>query len=320
MIWFVLFIIVAVLSLASLGVRATLQGKRKNPSSTYDTETWDIPKWPVFVGLAVAGLFLILSTTYTQGVGEAKVLKNMTGEIVGTDTTEGLGFKAPWVDGIDYDIRNQQASFVGDGNGEENGKKVDGPQITVRDAKGVASDFDVSVRYSIREDRAQAVFEEYGPQEAFESRLIFTDIRSVVRNAPATYSTIDMLNKREDIERGIFDDLVARWEKEGVQVESVALREIRPPADVSQSFADAQNAQTQVVKAQAELEATKISSQQKVVQAEAEAKANSTLNASLSDNILRQRYLDTLKELAAAGNLVMVPADNSGTFNITPKQ
>ena len=46
------------------------------------------------------------------------------------------------------------------------------------------------------------------------------------------------------------------------------------------------------------------------MQAQAEAEANALLNASLTDAILQQRYLDTLKELAAAGNLVIT--DGSG--------
>ena len=68
--------------------------------------------------------------------------------------------------------------------------------------------------------------------------------------------------------------------------------------------------------AKAELEATQVSAQQKVVQAQAEADANAILNGSLTDNILQQRYLDTLKELAAAGNLVVVPDGFSGLVNV----
>ena len=45
--------------------------------------------------------------------------------------------------------------------------------------------------------------------------------------------------------------------------------------------------------------------------------ANAILAASLTDPILRQRYLDTLKELAAAGNLVVVPDGFNGLVNVT---
>src|SRR5215217_7190085 len=59
----------------------------------------------VAAGLAV--LLLLLTMVYAQDPGEAKVLKNWSGAVEGQDTTEGFAFKAPWVDAIDYDIRNQ---------------------------------------------------------------------------------------------------------------------------------------------------------------------------------------------------------------------
>ncbi len=82
------------------------------------------------------------------------------------------------------------------------------------------------------------------------------------------------------------------------------------------AYAAAQEAQINVQTEQAKLEAVQISAQQKVVQAQAEADANAILNASLTSAILQQRYLDTLKELAAAGNLVIVPEGFSGLVNV----
>lgn len=262
------------------------------------------------IGLAgVTVILLSFAVVYAQDPGEAKVLKNWSGSIEGQDTSEGFALKAPWVDAIDYDIRNQQAAYIGNGQDDYNGQKPNGPQITIQDKDGVSANFDVAVRYSIRPDKVSDVYRQFGAQENFRSRLIDQDIRSVVRNAPSKYSTLDVLTKRGEVEKAITDALAARWESQGVQVESVALQEIRYPDDVRQKYADAQNARTGIVKAQAELEASQISAQQKVVQAKAEADANATLAASLTDPILRQRYLDTLKELAQAGNLVVVPAD-----------
>ena len=273
---------------------------------------------PILGVLAVT--FLAMTMVYAQDPGEAKVLKNWSGAVEGQDTTEGFAVKAPWVDAIDYDIRNQQAIYIGNGEDDFNGKKPNGPQITIQDKDGVSANFDVAVRYSIRTDKVTDVYRDFGPQENFRARLIDQDIRSVVRNAPSKYSTLEVLTRRGEVEKAITDALAERWESQGVQVESVALQEIRYPDDVRQKYADAQNARTAIVKAQAELEASQISAQQKVVQAKAEADANATLAASITDPILRQRYLDTLKELATAGNLVIVPADGGNQIiNIPAK-
>jgi regulator of protease activity HflC (stomatin/prohibitin superfamily) len=299
MIWFIIFIILALATVVYAIIHTVTKKDRDGA-----------PLFPVFIGVAATLISLFFATSYTQDPGEAKVLKSWTGDIVGdADTEPGLSFKAPWVDAIDYDIRNQQAAYIGSGNDDYNGKKPDGPQITIQDRDGASADMDVVVRYSIVGDQVTNVYRDFGSQEQFKQRLITQDIRSIARNAPTGYSTIDVLTKRGDIEKTIFSELKTRWDKQGVQVESVALQEIRYSDSVRNKFNEAQNARTEVVKAQAELEATQISAQQKVVQAKAEADANNLLAASLTEPILRQRYLDTLGKLAAEGNVFMTTPD-----------
>ena len=269
-------------------------------------------------GLAAIALgALFASTFYTQDVGEAKVLKDWTGNIVGEDVTPGADFKAPWVDVVDFDIRNQIAAYVGDGFDDYNGTQPNGPQITVQDREGVTANLDIVVIYSINPDSVTEIYSEYLNQENFRARLIEQDIRSVVRNVPAKYNTLELLNGREEASAAIKDALEKRWESAGVIVESVSLQEIRYSEEVKGRFDAAQAARIEVEKAKAELEATEVSAQQKVVQAQAEADANAILNSSLTPSILQQRYLDTLSDLAAAGNLVVVPEGFNGLVNVS---
>lgn len=262
-------------------------------------------------------IFLFFSSFYAQDAGEAKVLKDWTGNLVGQDVTQGGDFKAPWVDLVDFDIRNQMAAYIGNGQDDYNGQKPNGPQITFQDSAGVTGNLDVVVVYSIKPDAVTEIYKEYQNQENFRTRLIEQDIRSVVRNVPSTYDTIGMLNSREEVGTKIQAALEKRWESKGVLVESVSLQEIRYSDDVKARFDQAQQARTDVETAQANLEKSKVDAQQKIVQAQAEAQANNELTASLSDQVLKQRYLDTLKELAAAGNLVVVPEGFNGLVNVT---
>jgi regulator of protease activity HflC (stomatin/prohibitin superfamily) len=267
--------------------------------------------------LFVFGLAALFgSTFYTQDVGEAKVLKDWTGNIVGEDVTPGADFKAPWVDVVDFDIRNQIAAYVGDGYNDYNGSVPTGPQITVQDKEGVTANLDIVVIYSIKPDSVTEIYSQYLNQENFRARLIEQDIRSVVRNVPAKYGTLELLNGREQASNDIKTALERRWQSAGVIVESVSLQEIRYSDEVKARFDAAQAARIEVEKAKAELEATQVSAQQKVVQAQAEADANAILNDSLTTRILQQRYLDTLKELAASGNLVVVPEGFNGLVNV----
>lgn len=276
-------------------------------------------RWVAAGLFTLAAVFLVVSAFFRQDVGQANVLRDWTGAIVGYETSAGLHAKAPWVDVVTFDVRNQRAVFVSEqepGQGDNVGGAPDGPQITVQDAEGVTANIDIAIRYSLDPDAVIEIYSAYYNEENLRTRLIFNDIRSVVRSVPGKFSTIEMLTDRNAVQEDIFDALTARWKGDGIIVEDVALQEIRYGEQVTNAFAAAQEAQINVETEQAKLEAVKVSAQQKIVQAQAEADANAILAASLTPAILQQRYLDTLKELAAAGNLVVVPEGFNGLVNV----
>ena len=325
---FVTSIIVFVLALIAFAVSAsyskkatatgavattTKRGKGDEPDYRLNAK---VSRWVAIGTLVLSGVFLFSSSFYTQDPGQAKVLRSWTGDIVGQSTTEGFKFKAPWVDTIDYDIRNQQVIFALTSSSVDGNARPSGAQITVQDREGVTANIDITVRYSVKPDSVTEIYKRYQTQENFVARFIENDIRAAVRTVPAKYKTLELLNNRAQAELDITDYLMERWEKQGVTVETVSLQEIRYSDDVKQRFDDAQASRIRVEQAKADLEATEVSAQQKVVQAQAEAEANSILAKSLTTAILQQRYLDTLKELAASGNLVVVPEGFNGLVNV----
>ena len=276
-------------------------------------------RWAAVLLFVLGAVLIAFSSFFRQDVGQANVLRDWTGNIVGYETASGLHPKAPWVDVVTFDVRNQRAVFVTEqvsGEGDNIGGAPDGPQITVQDSEGVTANIDIAIRYSLKPDAVIDIYSQYFNEENLRTRLIFNDIRSVVRSIPGKFSTIDMLTDRNAVQEAILEALETRWEDDGIIVEDVALQEIRYGQSVTDAYAAAQEAQINVQTEQAKLEASKVSAQQKVVQAQAEADANAILNASLTDAILQQRYLDTLKELAAAGNLVVVPEGFNGLVNV----
>lgn len=273
----------------------------------------------VLAGVIIAGITFGIGGFYTQDPGEAVVLKSFTGTVVGQTSTDGLHTKAPWVSASSYDIRNQQV-IMAHSKGDE-GQGANGPQITIQDKEGVSANVDITVRYSIDPEAVTDIYKRYGSQENFISRFIENDIRAGVRLVPTEYTTLEFLTTgRAPAEAGIYDYLAERWAGSGVKVESVSLQEVRYSDDVKSRFDAAQSARIEIEKAQAELEATEVSAQQKTVQAEAEAEANRTLAESLTPEILSQRYLDTLNSIGKNGNLVVVPEGFNGMMNMPAKQ
>jgi regulator of protease activity HflC (stomatin/prohibitin superfamily) len=264
----------------------------------------------IFTGL-LGLMFFIFSTYYTIEPGEAKVMKDWTGVVQGSESAPGPHWKEPWVDAIDFDVRNQLSVFLGDGNQTYNGSPTNGPQITFTDKDGVSANMDLVVLYSIDPKKVEALVEQYQNQDDFRTKVIEQDIRSVPRDIPGRYTTIEMLTERAKVANDIREALEAEWKDKGIIIEDVSMQEVRYSEAVKVRFEEAQNAQTEVVKAQADLEKAKVDAQQKIAVASAEAEANRILTESLTPQVLQQRYYDVLEN----ANLIVVPEGFTGLGN-----
>lgn len=282
MIWFILGIVVLVVGgiAAAVAARASL----------------------AVVGVIVAGIFFFLSSIYTQEVGEALVVKNADGTIAREDTTAGLDFKAPWQDTVSFDIKGQQALFKGNGQGTSEGETVDRPEITVATNDKVSSNVDIAVRYSIQPDKVSEIYTIYKTEEALFQRLISQDISSVVKDTAGQYSIDGLLGDRTSYSKAIEDTLKKRWAGNGVVVESVALQTVRVPQSITDRINASQVAQQALVQAEADTKVKQEQARQKVIEAKGIADANRILNASLTDNVLKDKYINALQN---AKNLIV---------------
>jgi regulator of protease activity HflC (stomatin/prohibitin superfamily) len=285
---------------------------------------------PHVLGAVGAGGFAIVllffNSSYTQDVGEAVVLRSITGELAGQSTTPGLHLKAPWVETIVYDTRNNTISYVGTGETNNSGGSAQGPQITFQDKEGVTGNLDIVVRYSIVPDAVTDLYSEYRTQEDFVNRVITNDVRSLTRDAPARYGTLEVFTNRPQIAADIRDQLSGRWQEQGVTVEEVSLQEIRYSDDVKARFDEAQAARIAVDRARAEQETARVEAETRVVGAhgeadanrilsQGEADANRILSESLTDEVLRQRYIDAI---GRGSTVYVVPEGSSPLVQIPP--
>lgn len=272
------------------------------------------------IGVAViagvlGGVAMGSQAFYSQDTGEASVLVDISGNIAGQETAPGFHSKAPWQNVKTFNIRNQTVSFVGNGETDYSGGSAAGPQVTTQDADGVSNDLDVNIVYSIDPNKVTDIYKQYRDETNFVQQFVVQQVRSVTRNVPNGYSTIDLLTKRKDVQASLQEALETQWAGTGVRVDQVNLQEIRPPQAIKDSYSAAQQAQVQVTAEKAKLEATQVSAQQQVVQAKAQAQANAELNKGLTSAVLQSRYIDALKDIGAKGNLVVVPAGSNPIIN-----
>ncbi len=308
MVWFIgiLTVIGIVLLVAGLRLKTDKVERDFRGHVTDKVEVRGFTPFKVAGGvvLAVALVLGIFSSFYTQDAGEAKVQRDITGNLVGQTTTTGLHFKAPWVSTTTYDIRNNTVTYIGKGEeGDHSGGSANGPQITFQDREGVTGNLDVVVRYSLKPDAVLDIYREFQTQENFVSRVVQNDVRSVLRNVPSKYGTIEVYNSRAEIESEMRKALEERWADDGILVEEVSLQEIRYSDDVKARFDEAQASRIAESKAQADLEVSRVTAEQKRVEAQGVADSNKILSESLTDQVLQQKMIDAYNE----GTVFVVP-------------
>ncbi|WP_029211311.1 MULTISPECIES: prohibitin family protein [Arsenicicoccus] len=302
-------------------------------------------RWPVVGGWVLTGLgalCLFLSTLYTQDVGEAIVVRTPGGTVAGVDSTPGFSMKAPWNDIVKYDVRNQVITMA-----QESGA-TDGPAINAQTTDNATAAIDITIRYSIVPAKVGDIYQAYRTQEGLVSRALDVDVRSIVRDVPVNYTAGELRQRRAQVSSDIAKELSRRWERLGVTVDSVDLRDIRFPQEIEQSLAAVQTARSRVESARAELESAKINAEKVKTEAQAQSDSDQIIRCGamsttvkemiagkevnsvkvvpvppaqcqnrLNEQVLTSKYIDMLKEAAAKGNTVyVVPPTQSSLIQL----
>lgn len=326
-VWAIIFFIVAIVILAlafTMGTKTLTEVRRDRYGDTREVKTNGTRKW-FFLGsgvFAVLGiLFTIFSSTFTVDTGSSVVLKDWTGVVQEESvTTAGFHTKAPWQNDIAWDIKNQDVTFTGDGTTTHNGQQVAGGQISFRDKDGISADLDIQVLFSIKPDSIVPLTKGFTDQNDFEMKVVENDVKSIPRDTASTFTTVEMFEERTRFGEEVENQIKKAWADRGVVVENVNIHGIRYPEDVEQRFKDAQNAQTDLLKAETDAQTAKTKAdgeaQAEIARAQGEAEANRLLSASLTPQVLQQRWIDAIK----GSGTIIVPQDFTSLGNIPQPQ
>lgn len=325
---FVLAIIFAILAIVAIGLaftvgqpRRTVTQRQLYSTDTYEEEVAGTRKWYLLgagVSAVLAVVFTLFSMTFTVDTGSSTVLKDWTG-VVAEDsiTTPGIHMKAPWQNDISWNVKNQDVAFTGDGTTSHNGQTVAGAEITIIDKDGISADLDIQVLFSIKADQTVALTKAYANQDDFEIKVVENDVKAIPRDVASTFTTVEIFEDRTGLKAKIAEELEKAWDDKGVVVDNVNIHGIRYPEDVQQRFKDAQNAQTDLLKAETDAQTAKTKAegeaQAEIAKANGEAEANRILSESLTPQVLQQRWIDAI----AGSGTIIVPQDFTSLGNLT---
>lgn len=298
--------------LAIIGIVLTIALMRANKKNDNGSTT------PIggFAVLAIGLVLILLSSIYTQDVGETVVLRNLGGSVAGHSEDAGFHFKAPWQDTIKYDTRNNLINMYGDTEYSYDGGSAQGSKVTINDASGAKANIDIQVNYSLDPSTAEYLYSEYGTQTVFTQNYVSQDVRSVAREQAGKFDTITLLTDRAQYTKAITDALTAKWDKIGLTVEQVTVQDISYPKSITDAYARSQEAEVEKQTAINEKETAAVKADTKVMEAEKEAEANRKLAESLTPEVLTKQYYDTLSELGKNGNVVVTDGRSTPIVNV----
>lgn len=335
-------ILVLVLLTISLIVGAVMSLRRM--SSSYNSKK--AGKGVVAGSIALIAIMLFFTSLYTQDPGESVVLRSFTGEVIGTDSTEGIGFKAPWVKTISFDVRNQRIEMYTN----EGGIGPDGAAISAGLTGGANVKFSIVVRYSIEPSKVDNIYEEYKSESNLLDRELRPGARDESRNAAAAYEPFTIKERRAQLSIDIENLLAERWEPIGIIVDGVDIGEIELDPDTEAAITAVNVSRQQVEEARNILEASRINAESTRVDAQADADADQIIRCgadtvqvtevisgkevtttrvtpkdgdeceeNLNEQVLTVKWLQVLEQLGKDGNLTIVVPNTADGLDLQPR-
>ncbi len=184
---------------------------------------------------------------------------------------------------------------------------------------------DAAYRYRLMPDSVVALYLEIGEPAAVHA-FVYNTYRSAVRDAVAEMDAVNILSRdRAEIGTRIEALMAARLTERGIEVTDFFVRELQPPETLRQAI-EAKLSREQQVQAEAfQTQVVEEQANQKRAEAagirDAQAIIATSLTGVSGQRYLYWRYLESLSEVAAGtNNLVIAPTDGGIPIFLTPGQ
>ena len=250
----------------------------------------------VFIGLILI-LTLSNATFLTIEAGQRGVLFKRFGGGLDKENIYSPGFHvvAPWNTMFVYEVREVQQ--------EE--------EMEVLSSNGLNISVDVTVRVNPTYQEIGDLHEKFGRE--YMNSLVRPEVRSSVRKVIGQFTPEELYStKRDEVQQLIQKDLEATLKNNYIELKATLIRDIELPDKVRTAIEEKIEAKQLALKYEYILEQERREAERKIIEAEAKARANQILNASLSTNILKDKGIEATLELARSQNTKTVIVGGGG--------
>jgi regulator of protease activity HflC (stomatin/prohibitin superfamily) len=183
--------------------------------------------------------------------------------------------------------------------------------------------FDVTVWYHLDPSQANNVYSNIGLN--YEQVIVRPAIRTALVNAATKFDASDVMSlQRDAYTKMVTELLLQELNGKGVILDNVLIRNVEPPATVSDAIAAKLKASQQAQQMEYTIQYAQKEAQRKAIEAKGIADAQRIINNGLTQNYLQWYYISQLKELVNSPNntTIILPYDQKLTplLNIQGKK
>lgn len=236
----------------------------------------------LILALAVAaGAAIVVSSCTRIDAGHEGILVKQYGTDKGVQDVSlvtGRVWYNPWTEDVyDFPVFVQTADYE---------------SFTVNAKDGSIFDVDPMISYHVIPTKSPQIFRKYrkGIQE-IQATVLLNYTKDAFKNVFNTYTTDDILSKRQEFDAKVTSLLSEELGKEGFEVDQLTFG-MRYPESITQAIDSKNKAVQQAIQVENELKVAEARAKIKLVEAETEAKANELRMKTLSPLLIQQQFIE----------------------------
>ena len=148
----------------------------------------------------------------------------------------------------------------------------------------------LAVNYRIDNTKATDLYKTVGTN--YREVILEPAIQESIKATTSKYTAEELITKRSEVSAKSMEELSKKVEKYGLKVNDFNITNFSFSAEFDKAIEEKQVAEQKVLTAKQELEKEKIEAEKKIVKAEAEKKANELKERSLTDNIIKEKFIE----------------------------
>lgn len=227
------------------------------------------------IGIIIVITIILFSSSLTTIKSGEVGIRVRFGKVVDKSTNEGVNFKIPFIERIEKMNVKVQKTEVQTSSSSKDLQEVD---------------MKLAVNYKIDKKQATSLYKNVGT--GYQDIVLEPAIEESIKAVTSKYTAEELITNRSEVSTKCMEELSKKVNKYGIDVSDFNIINFNFSEEFDKAIEEKQIAEQKVLTAKQELEKERIEAEKKIVKAEAERQANELKQQTLTDNIIKEKFID----------------------------